>query len=168
MCSHLKDLLLDEERTDNLIREHNGVYVDFSRQNMTETTLQLLLNLAERAKLRTKMNAMFSGQHINATEDRAVLHTALRAPREESIIVDGRDVVPDIWEVLDKIKDFTDKVRDGAWLGVSGKPLTNVVAIGIGGSFLGPEFVHVSLQFDSNCQWQAKGRYVPAPPKSLC
>lgn len=74
---------MDEERTDNLVREHNGLYLDFSRQNMTETTLQLLLNLAERAKLRTKMNAMFSGEHINSTEDRAVLHTALRAPRGE-------------------------------------------------------------------------------------
>lgn len=101
---------MDEERTDSLIREHNGVYIDFSRQNMTDVTLQLLLNLAERAKLRTKMNAMFAGDHINVTEDRAVLHTALRARREDSVFVDGKDVVPDIWEVLDKIKDFTGRL----------------------------------------------------------
>ncbi|GAB4819521.1 hypothetical protein N2152v2_006567 [Parachlorella kessleri] len=155
---HLKDLLMDEERTDNLIREHNGLYIDFSRQNMNETTMQLLLNLAERAKLRTKMNAMFSGEHINTTEDRAVLHTALRAPRDDSVFVDGKDVVPDVWDVLDKIKDFSDKVRSGEWLGVTGKPLTNVVAIGIGGSYLGPLFVHTALQFDEGCQEEAVGR----------
>ncbi len=107
---------MDEERTDSLIREHNGLYVDFSRQNMTDVTMQLLLNLAERAGLRTKMNAMFGGAHINATEDRAVLHTALRAPRDASIIVDGRDVVPDVWEVLDRIKDFTGTIGDQYYL----------------------------------------------------
>lgn len=155
---HLKDLLVEEERTDQLIREHNGLYVDFSRQNMTDTTLQLLLNLAERAKLRTKMNAMFGGQHINGTEDRAVLHTALRAPRDARILVDGVDVVPGVWEVLDKIKDFSEKVRSGEWRGVSGKPLTNVVAIGIGGSYLGPAFVHTALQFDEGCKAEARGR----------
>lgn len=155
---HLKDLLIDEERTDNLIREHSGLYVDFSRQNMTENTLQLLLNLAERAKLRTKMNAMFAGEHINSTEDRAVLHTALRAPRDARIYVDGEDVVPGVWEVLDRISDFTEKVRSGEWKGVSGKPLTNVVAIGIGGSYLGPAFIHTSLQFDEGCKAAALGR----------
>lgn len=155
---HLKDLLIDEERTDSLIREYNGIYVDFSRQNMTDTTLQLLLNLAERSQLRTKMNAMFAGQHINSTEDRAVLHTALRAPRDSRINVDGKDVVPDVWEVLDKIKDFSEKVRNGEWRGVSGKALTDIVAIGIGGSYLGPEFVHTALQFDEGCKNQANGR----------
>lgn len=149
---HLKDLLKDEERTDALIREYNGLYLDFSRQNMTETTLQLLLNLAERAKLKTKMNAMFSGEHINNTEDRAVLHTALRMPREETVVVEGRNVVPDVWEVLDKIKDFSEKVRNGEFTGVSGKPLTNFVAIGIGGSYLGPLFIHNALQFEQSCK----------------
>ena len=115
---HLKDLLIDEERTDSMIREHNGVYLDFSRQNMTSHTLQLLLNLAERAKLKSKINAMFAGDHINATEDRAVLHTALRAPRDSRVHVDGEDVVPGVWEVLDKIKEFSDKVRSGEWTGV--------------------------------------------------
>jgi glucose-6-phosphate isomerase len=155
---HLKDLLLDEERTDSMIREHNGIYLDFSRQNMTDSTLQLLLNLAERAKLKSKMNAMFAGDHINATEDRAVLHTALRAPRESRVHVDGEDVIPGVWEVLDKIKDFSDKVRSGEWTGVSGKPIKNVVAIGIGGSYLGPAFVHTSLQFDEKCKEESTGR----------
>lgn len=155
---HLKDLLLDEERTDSMIREHNGIYLDFSRQNMTSATLQLLLNLATRAKLRTKMNEMFSGDHVNATEDRAVLHTALRSPRDTRIHVDGEDVIPGVWEVLDKIKDFTDRVINGEWTGVSGKPIKNVVAIGIGGSYLGPAFVHTSLQFDEKCKEAASGR----------
>ena len=155
---HLKDLLLDEERTDHLIREHNGLYVDFSRQNMTENTLQLLLNLTERSKLRSKMNAMFAGEHINSTEDRAVLHTALRAPRDARITVDGEDVVPGVWGVLDRIADFTEKIRSGEWKGVSGKPLTNVVAIGIGGSYLGPAFIHTALQFDEGCKAEARGR----------
>ena len=155
---HLKDLLKDEERTDAMIREHNGLYLDFSRQNMTSSTLQLLLNLAERAKLRTKMNAMFSGEHINNTEDRAVLHTALRMPRGEVVNVEGRDVVPDVWEVLDKIRDFSERVREGEWLGVSGKPLTDIVAIGIGGSFLGPSFIHTALSFDEDCKRASYGR----------
>ena len=155
---HLKDLLINEERTDQLIRHQNGIYVDFSRQNMTENTLQLLLNLAERANLRTKMNAMFGGEHINSTEDRAVLHTALRAPRDARIYVDGEDIVPGVWEVLDRIKDFTEKIRSGEWKGVSGKPLMNVVAIGIGGSYLGPAFIHTSLQFDEGCKAAARGR----------
>lgn len=155
---HLRDLLLDEERTDALVREHNGIYADFSRQNMTQSTLQLLLNLAERARLRTKMNAMFSGEAINSTEGRAVLHVACRAPRDSSLYVDGKDVVPDVWDVLDRIKDFTDRVRSGTWLGATGKPLTDVVAVGIGGSYLGPLFVHTALQFDEKCKRQAAGR----------
>ncbi|PRW05792.1 cytosolic phosphoglucose isomerase isoform A [Chlorella sorokiniana] len=155
---HLRDQLMDEERTDALIHEHNGLYVDFSRQNINETTMQLLLNLAERAKLRTKMNAMFAGEHINNTEDRAVLHTALRAPRDSEVFVDGKNVVPDVWDVLDKIRDFSERVRSGEWLGATGKPLTDVVAIGIGGSYLGPLFVHTAMQFDEQCKDLARGR----------
>ena len=89
---------------------------------------------------------MFAGEHINATEDRAVLHVATRARREQSIKEGGKDVVPEVWEVLDKIRAFSDKVRKGEWLGVTGKPLKNVVAVGIGGSFLGPLFVHNALE----------------------
>eukprot|EP00887_Chlorella_sp_A99_P002233 scaffold10.g2233.t1 len=127
----------------------------------------LLLNLAERAKLRTKMNSMFGGEHINNTEDRAVLHTALRANRNESIYVDGKDVVPGVWEVLDKIKDFSDRVRSSDWLGATGKPLTDVVAIGIGGSYLGPLFVHTALQFNMECQQEARGRYLEGKNQML-
>ena len=92
-----------------------------------------LYELADEANLRGKINAMFSGEHINSTEDRAVLHVATRAPRNKVINVDGKNIVPDVWDVLDKIKDFTEKVRNGEWLGHTGKPLTSVVAIGIGG-----------------------------------
>lgn len=155
---HLRDQLLDEERTDSLIREHNGVYTDFSRQNITGVTLQLLLDLAEKGELRSKMNAMFAGDHINNTENRAVMHVALRAPREESIVVDGHDVVPDVWAVLDKIKAFSARVRSGEWLGSTGKPLKDVVAIGIGGSYLGPLFVHTALQYNKDCQKSGEGR----------
>ncbi len=108
--------------------------------------MQLLVDLANAANLRGKIDAMFSGEHINSTEDRAVLHVATRARRDQVIRVEGKDVVPDVWEVLDKIKAFSDKVRNGEWVGSTGKPLTKVVAIGIGGSFLGPLFVHTALK----------------------
>ncbi|CAI7872694.1 unnamed protein product [Closterium sp. NIES-53] len=101
---------------------------------------------------------MFNGEHINSTENRAVLHVALRAPRDATINVDGKNVVPGVWEVLDKIKAFTDTVRSGKWLGATGKPLTDVVAIGIGGSFLGPLFVHTALQTDPSSAKAADGR----------
>ena len=101
---------------------------------------------------------MFAGEHINATENRAVLHTALRAPREASMVDQGENVVPGVWEVLDKIKDFSDRVRSGEWLGFTGKPLTNVVAIGIGGSYLGPLFVHTALTNDVECMKASAGR----------
>lgn len=120
--------------------------------------MDLLVKLAEAAKLREKIDAMFGGEHINATEDRAVLHVATRAMRDETIMVDGKNVVPDVWEVLDKIKDFTEKVRSGEWRGVTGKPIKNVVAIGIGGSFLGPLFVHTALRTDQEAASLAQGR----------
>jgi len=110
--------------------------------------LQLLLDLAEKAGLKDNINSMFSGEHINSTEDRAVLHVALRAARETSIADNGQDVVPEVWKVLDKIKAFSDKIRCGDLTGVAGKPLTNVVAIGIGGSYLGPAFIHTALATD--------------------
>eukprot|EP00955_Chlamydomonas_euryale_P040762 351801-Chlamydomonas_euryale.AAC.25 len=108
--------------------------------------LQMLIELAEAANLRGKIQDMFRGEHINVTEDRAVLHVATRARRDQQIYVNGQDVVPEVWEVLDKIKEFSDKVRCGEWTGATGKPLTSVVAIGIGGSFLGPLFVHTALK----------------------
>lgn len=134
--------------------------------------LQLLLNLADQAGLKQKINDMFGGEQINSTEDRAVLHVATRARRDQAshcwvavkqgpvftlncclclqvIKVDGKNVVPDMWDVLDKIKAFSDKVRMGEWTGATGKPLKDVVAIGIGGSFLGPLFVHTALRYVS-------------------
>jgi glucose-6-phosphate isomerase len=157
--SHLKDLLRDEARCDALFHEHDGVLLDMARQRMTAKTEQLLLALADRANLRGKIDAMFGGDHINSTEDRAVLHVALRAPRDAVINTPGEgNVVPQVWEVLDKIKDFSERVRSGEWLGATGKPLTNVVAIGIGGSFLGPLFVHTALRTDQESAAHAAGR----------
>eukprot|EP00894_Picocystis_sp_ML_P003234 jgi/Pico_ML_1/53751/g4243.t1 len=155
---HLRDLIHDEKRVEGMIKEHDGMYVDFSRQCATEETMKLLLDLAETSHLKPKIQAMFEGQHINATEDRAVLHTALRAPRNKSIVVDGRNVTPDVHLVLDQIKDFSEKVRNGEWLGATGKPLKDVVAVGIGGSFLGPLFVHTALRTNPEAALGAQGR----------
>ncbi|KAK9822696.1 hypothetical protein WJX81_002499 [Elliptochloris bilobata] len=156
--THLRDLLRDSGRSEALFHEHNKVLADFSRQRITSKTLELLYKLAERAKLKEKIEAMFNGEHINVTEDRAVLHVALRAPRDAVIEADGKNVVPDVWAVLDKIKAFSDRVRSGEWKGATGKALTDVVAIGIGGSFLGPLFVHTALRTDQGAAGQAKGR----------
>ena len=156
--SHLKDLLLDEPRCDALFHEHDGVLLDLSRQRQIPRTQELLLKLAEKANLKSKIHAMFAGEHINSTEDRAVLHVATRAPRGAKLVADGKDVVPDVWEVLDKIKAFSEKVRSGEWKGATGKPLTSVVAVGIGGSFLGPLFVHTALRTDQEAAELAQGR----------
>jgi glucose-6-phosphate isomerase len=101
---------------------------------------------------------MFAGERINSTEGRAVLHVATRARRGQQIVCDGANVVPEVWQVLDKIAAFSDKVRGGAWLGATGKPLTSVVAVGIGGSFLGPLFVHTALATDPASAAAARGR----------
>ncbi|CAD7697833.1 unnamed protein product [Ostreobium quekettii] len=156
--THLRDLLAEEGRTLALIKEYNGIYCDFSRQRVTEQTLELLYNLAREAQLQQKIDAMFKGEKINTTEGRPVLHVATRARRDQKIFVDGKDVVPDVWKVLDKIKDFSNKVRSGEWLGVTGKPIKNVVAVGIGGSFLGPLFVHTALRTDLTAGAAAVGR----------
>jgi len=155
---HLRDLMQDERRCMSLIKESEGIYIDFTRQRVTSKTMELLLNLAEASNLRGKIDNMFSGEHINSTEDRAVLHTATRARRDQKIIVDGKNVVPDVWDVLDKIKAFSDKVRSGEWKGITGKPLKSVVAIGIGGSFLGPLFVHTALRTEPTAAKQAGDR----------
>ncbi|KAG2483453.1 hypothetical protein HYH03_017707 [Edaphochlamys debaryana] len=157
-ATHLRDLLHDDQRCMDLIKESEGIYVDLTRQRVTPKTLDLLYDLADQAGLKNKINAMFSGEHINSTEDRAVLHVATRARRDQKIIVDGKDVVPDVWEVLDKIKNFTDKVRNGQFVGVTGKPLKKVVAIGIGGSFLGPLFVHTALRTEPNAMRASRDR----------
>ena len=113
--THLRDLITDAERCKALTVEYNGVYCDYARQRVTPETMKKLYKLADAADLKGKINAMFSGEHINSTEDRAVLHVATRAPRDKVINVDGKNVVPDVHEVLDKIKDFTEKVRNGEW-----------------------------------------------------
>jgi hypothetical protein len=147
--------VLDAERCEALTAEHNGVYLDYSRQRVTMETMGLLYDVAEAAHLRAKIDSMFAGDHINSTEDRAVLHVASRAPRHAKIMVDGKDVVPDVHAVLDKIKEFSRKVREGEWVGATGKPLTDVVAVGIGGSFLGPLFVHTALRTNKEAAAQA-------------
>ncbi|GHP02636.1 hypothetical protein PPROV_000139200 [Pycnococcus provasolii] len=156
--THLRDLMTDEERVMSMIKESEGIVVDYSRQRVLPETMTKLLKLAEAAKLREKIDSMFSGEHINSTEDRAVLHVALRAPTTEKIVVDGKDVVPDVHEVLEKIKVFSERVRNGEWLGATGKPLTNVVCVGIGGSFLGPLFVHTAIETNQEAMDKAQGR----------
>ncbi|WZN59094.1 glucose-6-phosphate isomerase [Chloropicon roscoffensis] len=156
--THLRYLLKDEERCLRLSLEHNGLYSDFSRQRVTPKTLELLFDLAKEAGLKEKIEQMFQGEQINETEHRSVLHVATRADRNQELIVDGKNVVKDVWTVLDKIKAFSDQVRNGEWLGATGKPIKDVVAIGIGGSFLGPLFVHTSLRTEPIAAMKAQGR----------
>ncbi|XP_024399239.1 glucose-6-phosphate isomerase, cytosolic isoform X2 [Physcomitrium patens] len=156
--THLRELMKDEQRCQSMIKEVDGIVVDYSRQRVTTGTMEKLLSLANEAKLSEKIDAMWSGKHINSTEDRAVLHCALRAPREAEIFCDGKNVVPEVWSTLDKIKEFSERVRSGEWVGATGKALTNVVAIGIGGSFLGPLFVHNALETEPSAEKLAEGR----------
>jgi glucose-6-phosphate isomerase len=146
--THLRDLLLDGERCEKLYAQHDGVYLDYCRQRITLETVELLLDLARRQKLEDRISQMVTGEKINFTEDRAVLHTALRAPASEhgTIFVDGQDVVAEVHSVLEQIRQFTDGVRSGTIRGVTGKRLRNIVSVGIGGSYLGPEFLHECLK----------------------
>ncbi|KAJ1415987.1 glucose-6-phosphate isomerase [Ochromonadaceae sp. CCMP2298] len=156
--THLRELMQDKERCLSLTAEHDGILLDFSRENMQPETMDMLYDLAGAAGLEDKRAKMAAGVHINATEDRAVMHVALRSPKDKSFVVDGADVVPDVHAVLQKIAAFTDKVRNGEWLGATGKPLHTVVAVGIGGSFLGPEFVFEALRTDPVAASRAAGR----------
>ncbi|PIN06726.1 Glucose-6-phosphate isomerase [Handroanthus impetiginosus] len=156
--THLRELISDTERCQSMMVEFDGILLDYSRQCATLDTLNKLKNLAEAAHLKEKINRMFNGERINSTENRSVLHVALRAPRGSVINSDGKNVVPDVWQVLDKIKDFSERVRSGAWVGATGKVLKDVIAIGIGGSFLGPLFVHTALQTDPEAAEFAIGR----------
>lgn len=146
--THLREMLKDQERCDSMFAVHDGVYLDYSRQRVTLDTMKFLYDLANKQDLKGKIDAMVSGEKINFTEDRAVLHTALRAGRDEigSIVVDGMDVVQEVHDVLDQIKEFTDGVRSGKIRGYTGKRLRNIVSVGIGGSYLGPEFLHECLK----------------------
>ncbi|CAH1424876.1 unnamed protein product [Lactuca virosa] len=156
--THLRDLMSDNDRCKSMMLEFDDIFLDYSRQCATLDTMSKLFKLAEAAHLKEKITSMFNGEHINSTENRSVLHVALRASKDTTINSDGKNVVPDVWQVLDKIKEFSDKVRNGSWVGATGKPLTNVIAIGIGGSFLGPLFVHTALQTDPEASKSAGGR----------
>jgi glucose-6-phosphate isomerase len=143
----LKQLFADDaSRAEKFTAEACGIFLDYSKNRVTAETLQLLLALAEECGLRAKIEAMFTGQKINITEDRAVLHVALRAPKTESILVDGHDVVPGVHAVLDKMAAFAQRIRSGDWKGHTGKPIRNVVNIGIGGSDLGPVMAYEALR----------------------
>ena len=143
----IKDLFAeDPARGQRLTAEAAGIYFDYSKNRITDETLRLLFALAEEAGLSSHIDAMFRGDKINVTEKRAVLHVALRAPKGESILVDGVDVVPAVHTVLDKMAGFANKIRSGEWLGYTGKPIRNVVNIGIGGSDLGPVMAYEALR----------------------
>uniref|UniRef100_A0A803PNJ7 Glucose-6-phosphate isomerase n=1 Tax=Cannabis sativa TaxID=3483 RepID=A0A803PNJ7_CANSA len=156
--THLRDLMNDAQRCQSMMVEFDGLLLDYSRQNATLATIEKLFKLAETANLKQKINQMFGGEPINSTENRSVLHVALRAPRDTVIQSDGKNVVPDVWKVLDKIQEFSERVRSGSWVGATGLPLKDVVAVGIGGSFLGPLFVHTALQTDPEAMNSASGR----------
>jgi len=144
---HLRDLFAhDPKRGERLTAEALGLFLDYSKNRITDETLPLLLRLAEECGLRVRIDAMFRGEKINITENRAVLHVALRAPRGTSIVVDGEDVVPQVHAVLDKMAAFSDRVRSGAWTGHTGKRIRNVINVGIGGSDLGPVMAYEALK----------------------
>src|SRR5688572_2480339 len=148
---HLRTLFADDPtRGERLTVEAVGLYLDYSKNRVTDETLRLLIQLAEESGLRDRIDAMFSGEKINSTEERAALHVALRAPRDAVIEVDGRNVVPDVHAVLGRMAVFADRVRSGAWKGHTGKRIRNVVNIGIGGSHLGPEMAYLALRAFSN------------------
>jgi glucose-6-phosphate isomerase len=149
--AHLRKLFAqDPERAQRFTTEALGIYFDYSKNRITAETRQLLLQLAEESGLRAKIDAMFRGDRINITENRAVLHVALRAPRDASILLDGENVVPQVHAVLDKMAAFSDRVRSGSWTGHTGKPIRNVINIGIGGSDLGPVMAYEALRFYSD------------------
>jgi glucose-6-phosphate isomerase len=144
---HFRQLFAeDRRRGERLAVEAAGIYLDYSKNRITDETLRLLLQLAEESGLRDRIDAMFRGDKINVSENRAVLHVALRAPRGASIIHDGQNVVPEVHAVLDKMAAFSDRLRSGAWKGHSGKRIRNVINIGIGGSDLGPVMAYEALK----------------------
>ncbi|KAK9129903.1 hypothetical protein Sjap_010390 [Stephania japonica] len=156
--THLRNLMSDSNRCNSMMVEFDGLFLDYTRQQARQDTMEKLLRLAQAVHLKEKILKMFSGEHINSTENRSVLHVALRAPRDKVICSDGRNVVPEVWKVLDKINEFSEKIRSGSWVGETGKALTDVIAVGIGGSFLGPLFVHTALQTDPEAMACSKGR----------
>ncbi|CAN5734158.1 glucose-6-phosphate isomerase [soil metagenome] len=149
--TQLRDLFAaDPQRGERLTAEAGGIFLDYSKNRVTDETLKLLVQLAEESGLRERIDAMFRGDKINISENRAVLHVALRAPKGQSILVDGKDVVPDVHAVLDKMSAFAKRVRSGEWKGHTGKRIRNVVNIGIGGSDLGPVMAYEALRHYSD------------------
>ncbi|HVY26725.1 MAG TPA: glucose-6-phosphate isomerase [Polyangiaceae bacterium] len=145
--AHLRDLFkADPGRAERFSLEAAGLFLDYSKNRVTPQTMGLLLDLAKAVGLRERIDAMFAGAKINATEGRSVLHVALRAPRNQQIVVDGKDVVPEVHAVLDKMGEFATRVRSGAWLGHTGKRIKNIVNVGIGGSDLGPAMAYDALR----------------------
>ena len=148
---HLRDLFeKDPKRGEKYTLEALGIYLDYSKNRITEKTLKLLIDLAKESGLQARIDAMFRGDKINITENRAVLHVALRAPKGETIVVDGKNVVPDVHAVLDKMSAFCNRVRSGEWKGCTGKRIRNVINIGIGGSDLGPVMAYEALKHYSD------------------
>jgi len=146
--AHLRDLFAsDPGRGTKMTAEAVGIFLDYSKNRATEETLKLLFALAEQSDLKGRIAAMFGGEKINITEGRAVLHTALRAPKGAVVNVDGKNVVPEVHEVLDAMSKFADRIRSGEWKGFTGKPIKNIVNIGIGGSDLGPVMANEALRF---------------------
>jgi glucose-6-phosphate isomerase len=150
-AAHLRTLFAsDAHRGERFTATAVGLFLDYSKNRITDETLKLLLQLAEESELRTRIDAMFRGDKINITEKRAVLHVALRAPRGASIVVDGENVVPQVHEVLEKMTAFCNRVRSGSWQGHTGKRIRNIINIGIGGSDLGPVMAYEALKFYSD------------------
>ncbi len=148
---HLRELFAaDPDRGERLTVEAAGLYVDYSKNRITDETLQLLVQLANETGLPASIEAMFRGDKINTTENRAVLHTALRAPQGATVVVDGENIIPKIHSVLDRMADFANQIRDGQWRGHTGRPIRNVVNIGIGGSDLGPVMAYEALKHYSD------------------
>ena len=144
---HLRQLFAqDTKRGERFTAQAAGLFLDYSKNRITDQTLELLLQLAAESGLREKIDAMFGGEKINVTENRAVLHVALRAPESATILVDGKNVVPDVHAVLDKMADFSNRVRSGEWKGFTGKRIRNIINIGIGGSDLGPVMAYEALR----------------------
>src|SRR5438874_499145 len=148
---HMRTLFAEDTgRGERFATEAVGIYLDYSKNRVTDETIRLLLELAVSSGLRERIDAMFRGEKINVTENRAVLHVALRAPRDQHILVDGEDVVPQVHAVLDKMANFSERVRSGAWIGYTGKRMRNIVNIGIGGSDLGPSMAYDALKYYSD------------------
>jgi glucose-6-phosphate isomerase len=148
---HLRELFAnDQRRGERMTVEDVGVYLDYSKNRITDETLRRLIDLAEESGLRERINAMFNGEKINVTEKRAVLHVALRAPKGASLVVDGENVVPEVHAVLDKMTDFSNSVRRGQWIGHTGKAIRNIINVGIGGSDLGPVMAFEALRHYSD------------------